>query len=498
MKRSCGILMHISSLPGRYGIGTMGKEAFAFVDFLKEAGQTYWQMLPVTPTGYSDSPYQSACSFAGNPYLIDLDLLVEEGLLTEEECDCDWGNDPKNVDYGKLWENRFVVLRKAFERFDRRKMASFRAQNADWIEDYALFTALKTRFNNKPWYEWDDEAIVSREPVAISYYQQTLVHDIDFQCFLQYEFSKQFDALKAYAYAKGISIIGDLPIYVPHDSVEVWTQPHLFCMDEQHRPRLLAGVPPDYFTELGQLWGNPVYDWPVHYRDNFTWWCHRLERTGARFDVVRIDHFRGLESFWAVPYGSEDARPGKWYPSPGMDLIRALKAHCPTVRLIAEDLGYLTPEVKKLLSDSGLPGMRVLQFGFDPMTDSRELPHNYPIHCVAYTGTHDNSPIMGWLEDTTPECIEFAVNYLGLSEREGIPFGFIRGVLNSVAELAIIPMQDYLELGNESRMNLPSSTGWWRFRAEKDNFTPALCGRIRYYAEMSARCEVRPKKKAKA
>ena len=301
MKRSCGILMHISSLPGKYGIGSMGKEAFAFVDFLKESGQSYWQMLPLTPTGYSDSPYQSACSFAGNPYLIDLDLLVEEGLLTEEECDRDWGNDPKNVDFGKLWENRYDVLRKAFERFDRRKMLSFREQNSDWLEEYALFTALKTHFDNRPWYEWDDEAIVSREPIAITYYRQMLVHDIDFQCFLQYEFSKQYDALKSYAYAKGISIIGDLPIYVPHDSVEVWTQPYLFCMNEQHRPRLLAGVPPDYFTELGQLWGNPVYDWDVHRRDNFTWWCHRLERTGARFDVVRIDHFRGLESFWAVP-----------------------------------------------------------------------------------------------------------------------------------------------------------------------------------------------------
>ncbi len=497
MKRSCGILMHISSLPSRYGIGTLGKEAFAFVDFLHRGGQTYWQMLPVTPTGYSDSPYQSASSFAGNPYFIDLDLLIEDGLLTQEECDLDWGDDPKNVDYGKLWENRFTVLRKAFNRFDRHQMAAFREANADWLEEYALFSALKTKFENKPWYEWPDEAIVSHKPEAVAYYRQMLVHDIDFQCFLQYEFDTQFSALKAYANANGISIIGDLPIYVPHDSVEVWSEPWLFCMDEQHKPRLLAGVPPDYFTVLGQLWGNPVYDWPVHYRDNFAWWCHRLARTGARFDVVRIDHFRGLESFWAVPYGSEDARPGQWYPSPGMDLIRALKSHCPHVRLIAEDLGFLTPEVKKLLSDSGLPGMRVMQFGFDPMTDSRELPHNYPVHCVAYTGTHDNCPIMGWVEDTTPECIEFAVNYLGLNEREGMPFGFVRGVLNSVAELAIIPMQDYLGLGNEARMNLPSSTGWWRFRTEKKDFTDALCERIRYYAEMSARCEVKPKKKKK-
>lgn len=495
MKRSCGILMHISSLPSKYGIGTLGKEAFAFVDFLKNSGQSYWQMLPVTPTGYSDSPYQSASTFAGNPYLIDLDILVEKGLLTEEECQRDWGGHPRYVDYGKLWENRSDVLRKAFARFDRSQMESFRKENADWLEEYALFTALKTKYDNSPWYEWPDDAIRSHKPEAVAYYKQMLVHDVDFQCFLQYEFSEQFKALKAYANANGIAIIGDLPIYVPHDSVEVWSEPHLFCMDENHRPRLLAGVPPDYFTELGQLWGNPVYNWDVHRRDNFAWWRHRMERTGARFDVVRIDHFRGLESFWAVPDGSADARPGKWYPGPGMDLIRALRSHCPDVRLIAEDLGYLTPEVKKLLSDSGLPGMRVMQFGFEPLGDSRELPHNYPVHCVAYTGTHDNATIMGWVADASPEEIEFATNYLGLNEREGMPFGFARGVLNSVAELAIIPMQDYLGLGNEARMNEPASTGWWKFRIEKSDITPELADRIRYYAQMSGRCDVPVRKK---
>ena len=494
MKRSCGILLHITSLPSKYGIGTLGREAFAFVDFLKSAGQSYWQMLPVTPTGYSDSPYQSASSFAGNPYLIDLETLIEQGLLTEAECDLDWGDDPKNVDFGKLWEHRYAVLQKAFSRFDRAEMASYREAQRDWLEDYALFMALKTKFDSRPWYEWPDEAIVSRADEAMNYYRQALVHDIDFQCFMQYEFDRQFSALKSYANENGISIIGDLPIYVPLDSVEVWSQPELFMLDEEHRPTLLAGVPPDYFTELGQLWGNPVYDWDVHRKDNFAWWCRRMELTGVRFDVVRIDHFRGLESFWAVPYGSTDARPGQWYPSPGMELIRAVRAHCPSVRLIAEDLGFLTPEVKKLLSESGLPGMRVMQFGFDPMTDSRELPHNYPVHCVAYTGTHDNSPIMGWVEDTRPECVEFAVNYLGLNEREGMPFGFARGVLNSVAELAILPLQDYLGLGNEARMNFPSTTGWWRYRAEKADLTPALAARIRYYAELSARCTPERKK----
>jgi 4-alpha-glucanotransferase len=490
MKRSCGILMHISSLPSKYGIGTLGKEAFKFVDFLKASGQGYWQVLPVTPTGYSDSPYQSASTFAGNPYLIDLNLLIEEGLLTEEEVDLDWGGDPRYVDYGKLWENRYEVLRKAFARFDRSQMETFRAENSDWIEEYALFAALKTKFDNKPWNEWDDPAVMEHRADAVAYYRQVLVHDIDFHCFIQYEFDKQFRAVKAYANQNGIRIIGDVPIYVPHDSVDVWSNQHLFYLDERRNPSLLAGVPPDYFTELGQLWGNPIYNWDVHRQDNFAWWRHRMERTGARFDVVRIDHFRGIESYWAVPYGSTDARPGRWYPGPGMDLIRAIRQQCPNVDMIAEDLGFLTPEVKKLLSDSGLPGMRILQFGFDPSCDSRELPHNYTTHCIAYTGTHDNAPIMGWVSEATPEQVEFAVNYLGLNEREGMPFGFARGILNSVAELAILPMQDYLGLGNESRMNLPSSTGWWKYRAQSSDFTEELAKRIRYYAEMSARCDV--------
>ena len=487
MKRACGILMHVTSLPSRFGIGTLGKEAYAFVDFLFDAGQSYWQMLPVNPTGFADSPYQSSSTYAGNPYLIDLETLIEDGLLTEADCDLDWGDDPTKVDYGKLWENRYVVLRKAFSRFDRSEMRTFCEKNAWWLDTYALFCAVKTHFDGMPWYEWPDADIQDRKPEAIAHYTELLSDEIDFHRFMQYEFQKQWEPLHRYAAEHHISLIGDLPIYVPHDSADVWAEPELFMMDKRHMPSLIAGVPPDYFSELGQLWGNPIYRWDVHEADGFAWWRRRVQSVADRFDVLRIDHFRGLESYWGVPYGAEDARPGKWYPGPGMKLVRAIKDACPDLHIIAEDLGYLTPEVKKLLSDSGFPGMRVMQFGFDPCGNSRELPHNYPVHCIAYTGTHDNTPIMGWVETAPEECVAFAVDYLGLNEREGMPFGFARGVLNSVAELAILQMQDYLGLGDDCRMNNPSSVGWWRWRALKQDFTPELAARIRYYARMSAR-----------
>ena len=487
MKRACGILMHVTSLPSRFGIGTLGKEAFDFVDFALDAGQSYWQMLPVNPTGFADSPYQSSSTYAGNPYLIDLETLIEEGLLTEAECDLDWGDDPTRVDYGKLWENRYVVLRKAFERFDRSEMQAFTEKNAWWLDTYALFCAVKTHFNGMPWYEWPDAGIQDRTPEAIAHYTALLSDEIEFHRFMQYQFQKQWEALHRYAAEHHILLIGDLPIYVPHDSSDVWAEPELFMMDKRHMPTLVAGVPPDYFSELGQLWGNPIYRWDVHEADGFAWWRRRVQSVAERFDVLRIDHFRGLESYWGVPFGAEDARPGKWYPGPGMKLVRAIKDACPDLHIIAEDLGYLTPEVKKLLSDSGFPGMRVMQFGFDPCGNSRELPHNYPVHSIAYTGTHDNTPIMGWVETAPKECVAFAVDYLGLNEREGMPFGFARGVLNSVAELAILQMQDYLGLGDDCRMNNPSSVGWWRWRALKSDFTPELAARIRYYARMSAR-----------
>ena len=306
MKRAAGILMHITSLPSRFGVGTLGKEAYAFVDFLKASGQTYWQMLPVNPTGYADSPYQSSSTYAGNPYLVDLDKLIEEGLLTEEECDLDWGSDPTRVDYGKLWENRFTVLRKAFSRFDRSEMADFVRQSAWWLDTYALFCAVKSHFNNAAWYAWPDPDIRDRTPEAVAKYTELLKDEVDFQCFIQYEFDKQWKPLHAYAGKNGIKLIGDIPIYVPHDSADVWADPDLFLMDERHNPSLVAGVPPDYFSELGQLWGNPIYDWAKHEADGFQWWRRRVTAVAERFDVIRIDHFRGLESYWGVPFGAAE------------------------------------------------------------------------------------------------------------------------------------------------------------------------------------------------
>lgn len=487
MKRASGILMHISSLPSPYGIGTLGKEAYAFIDFLKRAGQTYWQMLPVTPTSYGDSPYQSTSTFAGNPYFVDLVRLTEEGLLTEDDCQADWGDDPERTDYGKLYAHRGRVLRKAFSQFDRTLMAEYRQANADWLEDYALFAALKMHFGGAPWYAWGDAAIRDRDPKAMEYYRQKLFGEVDFHCFVQYQFDRQWRELKAYAESKGIRLIGDVPIYVPHDSADIWANRELFSLDERCMPIDVAGVPPDYFSQTGQLWGNPVYLWDKHEEDGYAWWIRRIGAMRDRFDVIRIDHFRGLESFWSIPYGATDARPGQWIKGPGMKLIRAVKAALPDVRIIAEDLGFLTPEVKRLLSESGFPGMRVLQFGFEPLGNSRELPHNYPQHCVAYTGTHDNSPILGWMQGASEREAAFAVDYLGLNEREGMAYGFLRGILNSSADLAIAQMQDYLELGEAARMNNPGTLGWWQYRAKDGDFSDALADRICYYAKMSGR-----------
>ncbi|MDO4565521.1 MAG: 4-alpha-glucanotransferase [Clostridia bacterium] len=488
MKRSCGILLHLSSLPSPHGIGTMGKAAFEFIDFLSGAKQGFWQMLPVSPTSFADSPYQSVSTFAGNPYFIDLDILVNEGLLLPEELNADWGDDPRKVDYGKLYLNRGRVLRLAFSRFDRNEMEDFVRENAAWLDGYSLFAACKEYFSGLPWHSWDDE-IKFRTPEGLEKYRTLLAEDIAYHRFVQYEFDKQWSALRAYAKGKGVKLIGDVPIYVPWDSADVWERPELYLLDEELKPVLVAGVPPDYFSKTGQLWGNPLYDWDAHEREGFAWWLFRMGAAKRRFDVARIDHFRGLESFWAVPFAEETAVNGSWLKGPGMKLVSAIKREHPDLTVIAEDLGFLTPEVNKLLSDSGFWGMRVLQFGFDPYKNSRELPHNYPLNCVAYTGTHDNSTMMGWASATEPKYLGFAVQYLGLNREEGFPFGFARGVLCSCAKLAIIPMQDYLGLGDEARMNLPGSTGWWTYRMGADDCDEKLQSRIASYSRMTGRAD---------
>ena len=483
MERSSGILLPILSLPSPYGIGTMGKAAYRFVDFLAKAGQSFWQMLPVGPTSYGDSPYQSFSAFAGNPYFIDLDMLREEGLLLQTEIDAvDWGTDPKRVDYAKIYENRFALLEKAKERGwarDAAAVSRFTAENARWLPDYALYMALKRHFGMQAWTEWEDEAIRLRRPDALENYRRELAGDIELFIYIQYLFFRQWNALRDYAKGRGIGIIGDLPIYVAMDSADVWAEPQFFQLDEKNIPYEVSGVPPDAFSAEGQLWGNPLYDWEEMKKDGYGWWIRRVDGAAKLYDVLRIDHFRGLESYWAVPYGDPDAKNGRWVKGPGMDLVSVLKNWFPEVSFIAEDLGYLTPEVQQLLRDSDFPGMKVLEFAFDSREPSDYLPHTYPHHCVCYVGTHDNETVMAWKEAAAPADIAMAVKYLGLHEEEGFHWGILRGGMSSVAELFVAQMQDFLGLGAEARMNTPSTLGGnWQWRLQEGEITDALAEKI--------------------
>ena len=481
--RASGILMHISSLPSPYGIGTFGKEAYAFADFLAAAGQKYWQILPLGPTGYGDSPYQTVSAFAGNPYFIDLDLLAADGLLEKEEIlACDWGADPEHADYGALYAHRGALLKKAFERGrerDRKAVDDFRRENAGWLESYALFTALKTRFGLKPWSEWEDEAARLRsDPKILERYSQELREEIDCCVYIQYLFYRQWDELRAYIHKKGIRIIGDVPIYVPLDSADVWSDRSMFQLDGEGRPTEVAGVPPDYFSEDGQLWGNPLYDWDRMAEDGYAWWIGRLHAAARLFDVVRIDHFRGLESYWAVPFGETTARGGHWVPGPGKAFVTAIKSALPDLDIIAEDLGVMTDAVIELRDFSGFPGMKILQFAFDP--DNVYLPHNQPKNCVCYIGTHDNDTLAEWLENTSSENLDFAREYLGLNRREGYANGILRGGMSAPADLFVAQMQDWLGIGAAGHMNNPGLLGGgnWCWRMKKGAVTPALTKKI--------------------
>ena len=475
--------MPISSLPSPHGIGTLGAEARKFVDFLADAGQSWWQILPVGPTSYGDSPYQSFSAYAGNPYLIDLDLLCEDGLLTPAEVNAvSWGTDPARVDYSAIYNGRFPLLHLAMERGwerDADKVKAFSEENDAWLPDYALFMALKRHFGMSAWTEWPDEDIRLRRPEAVARYREELADDIRLFTYIQYLFFRQWEALRAYAHEKGIGIIGDLPIYVAMDSADVWADPRAFQLDERNVPAEVAGVPPDYFTADGQLWGNPLYDWDAMKADGYTWWIRRIAGASRLYDILRIDHFRGLESYWAVPYGETTAKVGRWVKGPGMDLMNVLTEKFPNIQFIAEDLGYLTPEVRQLLEDSGLPGMKVLQFAFDSREAANYLPHTYPRHCVCYAGTHDNSTLMGWKDEAAPADIAMAREYLGLHDEEGFNWGVLRGGQSSVADLFIAQMQDYLGLGSEARMNTPGILGGnWQWRMLPGQITPELTARI--------------------
>jgi len=480
--RESGILMHITSLPGPWGIGTLGKQAFTFVDFLKESGQRNWQILPLTPTGYGDSPYQSCSTFAGNPYLIDLSTLVELGLLNSEELmSFDWGELEDRVDFGCQYRSKAAALKLAYSRFSGGDaFDAFCRENSNWLSDYSLFMALKTSFHGAPWYHWEHK-LKFRDPSTIWQARQEMKDEIRFHCFVQYLFFTQWDALHSYAREKGVRIIGDVPIYVPYDSVDVWSNPELFQLDTQLVPEAIAGCPPDAFSEDGQLWGNPLYRWDRMLQDGFGWWIRRLEAAGDLYDVVRIDHFRGLEAYWSVPFGAATAKEGKWVKGPGMDFIRMVQSKLPKVDLIAEDLGFLTQEVLDLLAESGYPGMKVLGFAFDSRDPSAYLPHNCCVNSVCYTGTHDNMTTRQWFDTASEDAVAYAREYMHLTPEEGDVWGMIRTAFSTVSKLCIIPMQDYLELGAEGRMNFPGTqTGNnWIWRAKEGYLQPELAQRIR-------------------
>lgn len=492
MERKSGILMPISSLPSKHGIGTFGKEAYKFADFLAAAGQRAWQLLPLGPTSYGDSPYSSFSTYAGNPYFIDLDMLVADGLLTKAEVEApDWGDDPANVDYGKIYENRFNLLRLACERGwdrDAKELTAFREQNAGWLPDYALFMALKRHFGMVSWTLWPDEAVRLRKPESLDHYRKLLDADVRLFTYAQFLFFKQWTALREYVHSLDIEIIGDLPIYVALDSSDVWADPKSFLLDEKNIPTCVSGVPPDYFCEDGQLWGNPIYNWERMRSDGYGWWIRRIEGAKKLYDVIRIDHFRGFESYWSVPYGEETAKNGKWMPGPGMSLVGVLRDWFHDTKFIAEDLGFLTPGVEQLLRDSGFPGMKVLEFAFDSREPSNYLPHTYTPNCVCYVGTHDNETLMQWYEGGNRDDVAYAGLYLGLNEEEGVNWGVIRGGMSSVAQLFVAQMQDYLGLGAEARMNVPgTSQGNWRWRMLPGAATPELAAKIRKYSTMYGR-----------
>ncbi|SKC85738.1 4-alpha-glucanotransferase [Maledivibacter halophilus] len=475
IERGSGILLHITSLPSLYGIGTFGREAYKFVDFLEKAGQKYWQILPLGTTGYGDSPYQSFSAFAGNPYFIDLDLLVQEGILNKEDFqNINFGEDKRNIDYEKIFNNKMSILRYSYKNARKTvkdKILVFKENNIDWIEEYSLYMIAKTRFNLKSWQKWDED-IKLRRPEAMRYYKENYEDEMNFWIYLQYQFFKQWKNLKKYANNKGVKIIGDIPIYVAEDSADVWGNRELFLLDNKYKPIKIAGCPPDDFSETGQLWGNPIYNWNLMEKRGFDWWIKRIKANSKLYDIIRVDHFRGFQAYWEVPYGDETAADGRWVKGPGMKLFNALKDSLGHIDIIAEDLGFLTQEVVRFREETGFPGMKVLQFAFNPLEESDYLPHNYEKNCVVYTGTHDNDTVNGWFENTNADDVKHSIKYFNLNEEEGYNWGFIRGAWSSVANIAIAQMQDFLGLGSKARMNIPSTLGgnWlWRLRRNELN-----------------------------
>jgi len=503
--RASGILLHPTSLPGRFGIGDLGSEAYRFADFLMSTGQRLWQMLPPCPLGYGDSPYQCLSVFAGNPLLISLEKLIEDSLLEPDDLE---GTPPlpeNRVDYGAVIEFKVPLLKKSFERFqskasptERKQFKAFCQQNASWLEAYSLFMALKEAHGLAAWNTWEED-IREQQPKSLERWSKKLDHEIRCHKYQQYQFFKQWSELKKYCNEHGIRLIGDMSIFVALDSAEVWSHPEMFYLDNSGKPTVVAGVPPDYFSKTGQLWGNPLYRWDIMAKDGYDWWIERFRATRALVDIIRLDHFRGFEKYWEIPGTDTTAMNGRWVTGPGAEFFENVQRALGALPIIAEDLGVITPEVEALRDQFGFPGMRVLQFAFgnDPMADDYK-PHNYPRNCVVYTGTHDNNTTLGWfrgkdIEDTTQSREEreaerlLALKYIG-SDGTEINWDFIRLALMSVADIAIIPMQDVLGLDSTARMNLPGRTeGNWRWRFTFDMVTEKIRDRLRELAMLYGR-----------
>lgn len=485
MKRSSGIIAPLFSLPSPYGVGSLGAAAFDWIDFLAAAKQSWWQMLPVGPTSYGDSPYQSPSTFAGNHYLIDLDLLVQDGLLKAEEIAAfSWGHDPSQVDYQALYEGRLSLLtlacKRAWQR-DSKELKRFAEAEADWLDDYALFMALKRHFGMQAWATWPDEAVRLHKREACAAYRALLADDIQLFVFVQYAFFKQWEQLRHYAHAHGVGIIGDMPIYVAMDSADVWANPGYFQLDERNVPSFVAGVPPDSFSPSGQLWGNPLYNYEAMEADGFLWWRKRAAHASRLFDVIRIDHFRGFESYWAVPFGATTTAGGHWVKGPGIALVDAIQSAIGNSELIAEDLGYLSAEVHELLAASQLPGMKIMQFVFDARDRDNygSRIEEYPTNCVCYTGTHDNPPLVAWAQEVSPQDLAHAQEQLGAKDIQELPWAFVRAGMASKSELFVAQIQDYLGLGANSRINTPGTLGGnWQWRLVPGQLTHELADKI--------------------
>lgn len=491
-KREAGVLLPISALPSDYGIGCFSEEAYRFVDMLSSAGQRVWQILPLCPTSFGDSPYQSPCSFGGNPYFISLDALLGEGLLREDELPN--GEYGERVDYRRLYEERYPLLRTAYSRFAERPAPDgygiFLAENCKWLEDHALFMAIKNSLSGAPLLAFP-ESLRKREPEAMAEARRAFGYEMGFYKFLQYEFFKQWNDLRGYASKKGVKIMGDIPIYVSADSSDVWARLELFQLDGDGKPIYVAGCPPDGFSPKGQLWGNPVYRWEAHRAESFRWWCDRIEMAFRMYDIVRIDHFRGFDAYYSIPYGAPDATEGFWREACGEELFAEVRKRLGEREIVAEDLGYMTDGVRRLLKNCGFAGMKILQFGFDGDTgDAEHMPYNYPQKSVVYTGTHDNPTLCGWLSGLPHRSRERLAEYLcdGSPDTRTLAEHMIAVAMQSVSELCIIPVQDYLFLGDEARMNIPaSSEGNWSWRMKKTQMRGELTAKMREFTSIGGR-----------